>query len=170
MDPEPISRVEMCAPPHLALHGTVDIFLARELLELAKRALDGEGDVRVDCRELERLDTSALQILLALQRQLAEHSRALQLLLVNEQVGAFLGFGGATGLLRESEAKLELAPASGEPALIEGETAGVDAERSDPLDGGWSDADDLCERERPDSGVVPLPDESELTRVDGEDE
>ncbi len=92
------------SPPHLArfaLPATADIRVVTEILALCRRALDAEGDVTVDCADVERVDAAALQCLGALQRSLAEAER---LLTFAEPTAAFrravdvLGFDVLLGL------------------------------------------------------------------------
>jgi anti-anti-sigma regulatory factor len=167
MNPELDSRVTVTGErqSQLALHGTIDVFLAGELLEHARRAFAAAGDVRIDCAALERLDTSALQILLALQRELEEHGRRLELRAVSDQVGAFFVLGGAERLLPQAEpeplanaAAEEIEPAeqtssrvrNSVPSCCASETEDPrDASASEPIvadvpaaagmDEGWSD-------------------------------
>jgi ABC-type transporter Mla MlaB component len=144
MNPELDSRVTVAdeRESQLALHGTIDVFLARELLDHARRAFAGAGDVRIDCAALERLDTSALQILLALQRELQEQGRRLELRAVNDQVGAFLAFGGAERLLLQAEPEPTTNPvAEGtepEETASDATVAHVPATAAG-IDEGWSD-------------------------------
>jgi len=62
---------------HLALHGVVDVSEARELHEQALAALGTGDEVIVRLDEVERLDTSALQILVALAQGLKAEGRRL---------------------------------------------------------------------------------------------
>lgn len=64
---------------HLLLEGVVDVFEARELHRKAVTALSVQGNVTVSMETLERLDTSAIQILLALSRALRTDGRTLHL-------------------------------------------------------------------------------------------
>lgn len=63
----------------LQLRGVVDIFEAAEFYELAKRACQDTKaqSIRVNLAQVERLDISALQILIALRRDIEASGRAL---------------------------------------------------------------------------------------------
>jgi len=64
---------------HLVLQGVVDVFEARELHALAQAAMDAGGEVTVRFEEVERLDSSAIQILLALGQTLKAEGRSYRL-------------------------------------------------------------------------------------------
>ena len=64
---------------HLVLQGVVDIFEAGELHTLARAAMDAGGEVTVKLEEVERLDSSAIQILLALGQMLKAEGRSYRL-------------------------------------------------------------------------------------------
>jgi anti-anti-sigma factor len=93
--------------PRIELSGTIDVFLARQLLDAATGAVSAEGDVVVDCARLDRLDTSALQVLLALERQLAGQGRRILLRGVGEPVRALFGFAGVEHLLVAQNSEFE---------------------------------------------------------------
>jgi len=121
--------------PRIELSGTIDVFLARDLLDAAKRAALATGDVAVDCVKLERLDTSALQVLLALERTLGTQGRRTEVLGANDAVRAFFDFSGAGRLLLDPKRPPRTA-ALEEPAAAQPETAArVDADEA--LDSGW---------------------------------
>lgn len=61
------------------LPGQADIRVAAEIKDQCREALDGTGDVRVDCGAVERVDAAVLQCLGSLARSLADSSRALKL-------------------------------------------------------------------------------------------
>jgi anti-anti-sigma factor len=63
----------------LVLQGVVDIFEARELHQQAMAALGAGGEVTLDLEEVDRLDSSAIQILVALRQSLAAGGRSLRL-------------------------------------------------------------------------------------------
>jgi anti-anti-sigma factor len=62
----------------LELRGDVNVFLASQLHEEAVRLAESGQDVLVDCEQVESVDASALQILVALQEALAAHGRTVQ--------------------------------------------------------------------------------------------
>lgn len=64
---------------HLVLQGVVDVFEARELHQAAVAALNAGGEVTVNLAEVTRLDTSAIQILLALCQGLQVEGRSYHL-------------------------------------------------------------------------------------------
>lgn len=64
---------------HLVFEGVVDIFEARELHQKAVAALGVQENVTIRMENLERHDTSAIQILLALSRALRTEGRTLHL-------------------------------------------------------------------------------------------
>ncbi len=73
-------RVEQTAGgSHLVLQGVVDAFKARELHQAAVAAQNAGGKVTVNLAEVTRLDTSAIQILLALSRGLQAEGRSYHL-------------------------------------------------------------------------------------------
>lgn len=63
----------------LVLQGIVDIFEAKELHALALAAVDAGGEVTVKMEEVERLDSSAIQILVALGQTLKTEGRGYHL-------------------------------------------------------------------------------------------
>jgi anti-anti-sigma regulatory factor len=63
----------------LVLQGIVDVFEARELHALALAAVDAGGEVTVRMEKVERLDSSAIQILLALGQTLKAEGRSYRL-------------------------------------------------------------------------------------------
>jgi ABC-type transporter Mla MlaB component len=65
-----------------------------ELLAEARAWAAQEGDVTVDCSELERLDLVSMQILVALKRSLHAEGRALQLVSLPETVSTLLALAG----------------------------------------------------------------------------
>lgn len=98
----PVQTGEREGKPLLLLQGGVDIFFAAELHQAALKLLDSGEDAEVLCAQLERLDTSALQILLALKEGLAKKGKSLQLAGVPSPVADLLGLAGlADGLLEK---------------------------------------------------------------------
>jgi ABC-type transporter Mla MlaB component len=78
VDAPPPEPEGACAPP-LELEGALSVGVACAVKEAACQRLRGAGDVAVSCARLEQIDASAVQILLALKRELAEDGRALAL-------------------------------------------------------------------------------------------
>lgn len=84
----------------LGLQGYLGILVAPELRDAA-RAVSDASHVRVDATDLRGLDTSALQILLALAAQCAARGAAFRLEGVNARVNDVLMYAGAKHLLSE---------------------------------------------------------------------
>jgi anti-anti-sigma factor len=98
--PEP-GLLPVDSPNILRLEGIVDVRQARRVLESAKTSLASSGEVIVDCGAVERLDASAVQILLALKRSLEASDRTLRLDGAPERVSKLLlltGMGRALDL------------------------------------------------------------------------
>lgn len=66
-------------PLALVLRGDVNIYVAALLHELTEILLQEHGDIAVSCEQLTHLDTSALQIILALHQDLQTQGRSLRL-------------------------------------------------------------------------------------------
>jgi len=66
-------------PLRLTLRGNLTVYEAESLHETAMTLLPGEADVVVACHDLAHCDTSVLQVLLVLQRELRARSRDLRL-------------------------------------------------------------------------------------------
>lgn len=77
--PIEIARGAGAGGARLRLQGTINLFHAAALHAAALEVLAGHGDVRVECAEVEHLDSSALQVLLALAAALRAEGRALRL-------------------------------------------------------------------------------------------
>lgn len=87
MSPEGVSpegdgrlRIEVTAgdPPTVALRGEVDPHTAPQLVEALDRLVDdGASGVRIECRELQFIDSSGLRVLVATYRRLGGRPRAL---------------------------------------------------------------------------------------------
>lgn len=71
------SALAAMSPSRFALPATADIRVVRDVLGLCRSALEAEGDVIVDCGDVERIDAATLQCLGALHRSLAEADRLL---------------------------------------------------------------------------------------------
>jgi anti-anti-sigma factor len=74
--------------------GTLDVFLAHRLAEVALECLDAGLDTVVRCETLERMDASALQVLVALRRDLAGNGHGLWFTDVSANVREYLGIAG----------------------------------------------------------------------------
>lgn len=83
----------------LHLPGTIDVFVAADLSTTAKQLAAIGKDVHVTCARTEGLDTSAVQILLALQAALRTKGKQLVLLDVSPGVEQWIAFGGVASLL-----------------------------------------------------------------------
>jgi anti-anti-sigma factor len=77
------------------LDGKASPATARALAVSARQALAGSGDVIVQCAALESIDTRAVQILLALKRELGARARTLRMVDIPDSVARLLA---ATGL------------------------------------------------------------------------
>jgi anti-anti-sigma regulatory factor len=62
----------------LTLTGTIDVFEAVAVLEAAREAAASDRPISIHIEGLERLDTSILQILLALQQEVQRRGQSLQ--------------------------------------------------------------------------------------------
>jgi ABC-type transporter Mla MlaB component len=129
--------------PRIELSGTIDVFLARELLDAAKRAALATGDVAVDCAKLERLDTSALQVLLALERTLGAQGRRTDVQGASDAVRAFFDFSGAGRMLLDPKPSPRTAALEA-PTVAQPETA-VRLDTDDALDSGWQSPADAAD-------------------------
>jgi anti-anti-sigma factor len=87
--------------------GTLDVFLAHRLAEVALECLDAGLDTVVRCETLERMDASALQVLVALRRDLAGNGHGLWFTDVSANVREYLGIAGLH----------DIDPAPGQPPL-----------------------------------------------------
>ena len=83
----------------LVLEGAIDIFFAGDLRAAALDAVRSGRDVAIACEKLERLDTSTLQILVALKRELARNSRSLELKCLAEGTADLAALAGLSGHL-----------------------------------------------------------------------
>src|SRR5688572_6099496 len=79
---------------NIQTQGTLDVFLAHRLVEVALECLDADLDTVVCCETLERMDASALQVLLSLRRDLAGRGHWLWFSDVSAKVREFLAFAG----------------------------------------------------------------------------
>jgi anti-anti-sigma factor len=86
----------------LVLQGAVDIFFAADLRQAALALLEDGEDISVVCEKLERLDTAALQILLALKKELEQRGKKLRMVELPSEPARFVGLAGLTShLLQE---------------------------------------------------------------------
>jgi ABC-type transporter Mla MlaB component len=67
-----------------------------ELLRLARSAADTGTDVTLSLGNLDHLDTTALQVLLALQAECRKHGKSLQLLHVSPALARWFACAGAS--------------------------------------------------------------------------
>jgi anti-anti-sigma factor len=92
---------------NIQAQGTLDVFLAHRLAEVALECLDAGLDTVVRCETLERMDASALQVLVALRRDLAGKGHELWFTDVSANVREYLGIAGLH----------DIDPAPGQPPL-----------------------------------------------------
>lgn len=83
----------------IILEGAVDIFFAADLRQAALGLLGAGEDVAVCCEKLERLDTAALQILLALKKELEQNGKTLQVIDLPAGPARLVDLAGLTGRL-----------------------------------------------------------------------
>lgn len=88
----------------IRLRGVVDVRVAQHLHRVAMLASSGRGPVVVHCADVERLDYSALQLLIALERALAKAGDRLCLLEVPAAMERLLRLAGSARLLGPSTA------------------------------------------------------------------
>jgi anti-anti-sigma regulatory factor len=88
------TREEEATAGATALRGAWTVARGGELLTLARAWDAAAKDCTLDCQELERLDTSALQILIAARRALAARGFRLALSNIPENVGKQLRLAG----------------------------------------------------------------------------
>ena len=95
---QPIRLQVLPEGTRLSLSGTVNIMLAEELLGAARRIAPG-GAVEVDLAEVEHLDTSALQVLLALREVVRGVGGTWAVVQVPEGVRRYLRLAGLEPVL-----------------------------------------------------------------------
>jgi anti-anti-sigma factor len=78
----------------LALSGSIQLELARQIHQAAVAAADSSNDVLVDCSAAEHLDGGTLQILLALKKAVEGTGRRFRLDGASEQVRRYLAWSG----------------------------------------------------------------------------
>lgn len=94
----PVMVIEHDDKRVLVLQGVIDLFSVDELYQAAHALLERDEDLSLDWEKAERLDTSALQILLALKNGLHEKGRKMQLSTLTpglEKHFSLAGFAGA---------------------------------------------------------------------------
>jgi anti-anti-sigma factor len=79
---------------NIQIQGTLDVFLAHRLAEVALECLDAGLDTVVRCETLERMDASALQVLVALRKDLAGRGQWLWFSDVSAKVREYLALAG----------------------------------------------------------------------------
>lgn len=100
---DPVAVEPRAAGAALVLRGRVTVEHARVLHERAAEVRLAGGDVAVDCADVERLDASALQVLLALRAALEVAGRGLVLEHVPAALDGMLRLAGAAVLLDRPE-------------------------------------------------------------------
>ena len=83
----------------IVLRGAIDIFFAADLRQAALTLLETGADIAVCCEKLERLDTAALQILLALKKELEQSGNNLQVIGLSSEPARLLDLAGLAGHL-----------------------------------------------------------------------
>jgi anti-anti-sigma factor len=78
----------------IQVDGTLDVFFARRFLDVALECLDAGLDTVVRCQALERMDASALQVLVALRKGLAGQGQSLWFSDVSAKVREYLQIAG----------------------------------------------------------------------------
>jgi len=88
------------APDSVAieLRGTLDVFLAQRFAEAALHCVESGLCTTLDCSALERMDASALQIVLALRNALRAKAQVLRVANVPANVAAYLELAGVREL------------------------------------------------------------------------
>lgn len=82
----------------LTLTGSVDHYQSESLRAQAIEVCAGEGDVTVDFTEADNIDTSALQVLIALQAELQKKKRQLRIRGASEGMHRWFEVSGAAAL------------------------------------------------------------------------
>lgn len=83
----------------VTLSGTINLFVAGQLHQVALGLLTAGGRVSVDCRQADHLDGSACQLLLALKRDLRSRGGDLMLAGVPQAVDRYLRLAGMSELI-----------------------------------------------------------------------
>ncbi len=98
-----ISITEREGQPWLLLQGVVDIFSAEELYRAALCLLERGESTVVCCEGASYLDTSAVQILLALEEGLREKGKSLHMVGVPAVVASHLRLAGLDGVFLQED-------------------------------------------------------------------
>lgn len=83
----------------IELPANADIRVGAEILGWCRAALEAEGDVRVACDSVERIDAAVLQCLTSLARSLRQADRRLELVEPSEPFSRTVDLLGFTALL-----------------------------------------------------------------------
>ena len=97
-DADPLTIVATDAEMRLALRGTVGVAAAPELRARALELAEDARDVTVACDEVEHLDATALQLLVALRRAVEARGGHFALSGVPDAVRHYLALAGLSGL------------------------------------------------------------------------
>lgn len=91
---------EEASGPVLVLHGTIDIFMADSILSLVQELLKREKNITVQCDKLETIDTSILQILVILNKELMGKGFFATIKNPTEKVSKLLELTGLKGFFK----------------------------------------------------------------------
>jgi anti-anti-sigma regulatory factor len=129
------------SPNVLRLEGNADIAAARRLVAIARERAAAPGDVVVDASGLGRLDGAGAQILIALQKTLAESGRRLVVEGVPERSFAMMLLTGVGQALVSGAGPTSAeAPPPAEPTALDADEPEPAAARTVDVDGD-ADAD-----------------------------
>ena len=90
---------EQNGKPFLLLRGAIDVSIAKQFRQIALQLAERGKDSEIGCEEVERLDSSAIQILLTLKEELKEKGKHLVLGGVPKTVANQLHLAGLAGFL-----------------------------------------------------------------------
>jgi anti-anti-sigma factor len=96
-----VSLVESAGQRGLVLRGSVGIFSADELHRAAVQLLRSGKDVTVSCEHVDRLDTSALQVVLSLKQAVHQNGRSFHLVNVPSTLRECLTSAGLWDVLQD---------------------------------------------------------------------
>ena len=99
------ASVEVCERDGAAvieLQGSIDVSAASQLRDAGQNTMDSAGGAVVDFSRAERLDSSALQVLLALDFALKRSGRSLRTRGLDENIRAYLRLCGAENAFEET--------------------------------------------------------------------
>ncbi len=100
------------------LTGVVNIIAADALLTAARATVTAGGQVSVECTDAESFDMSALQILVALRRELDRQGRSLRLLNLGKQATEDIALAGLTREFSAAASPASPPPTAPRPAGI----------------------------------------------------